>query len=607
MILVKKVTRTYTCLTNSQPNKIGHFKLLLNLIAIITFFLFSFLPHVSFSKTCESYFSNSFDIDLLPPDLQKEITAKLIKAPKSLKMFPIAGDRLIIKLSDQLDVSDRSLLSPLGQQILMRAEDSITLSHIFKKIADQYQVPLSRVANIILDSREEWVHQIYTERNAENWSEMIRIYHEELNDAWRNVPEVALQTVLAYNRRNESNDRELAIQLAYKTIEGLTGPALKGEAYGILARIFKDMGDKDKAIETYLLGFQANPQDYYPGVAGLNLLVSLGTSEADERVKNLLPLVQTAVRKTYQRMSIKGEEPNYWLYATDMDLKILAGDWDGVWKILPDLISSSAGTQNLKTTREDLGRKLVRWRSTESDVFVMNVIAIIDKLQEAENTPQEIDPFESRKKSYVTTKKFPEPEGIFSVKPINVSQEIQDSAAEDLIEHAYDNFDVNLDSFHRFLQKYQKSDRTDRKTVLLAPTGPYKSVIQAIADQTGITPWWKAYQDLGIEEDPSNTPEFIDELQKRGYHIVMFIPRQFGETRHNDSYTYEEFIEINKQLSSLGNRLSYVFGFEEVFPLDYEVRISEDEVRENYHDGVMRMFLRKFQEWLIALGEEVKH
>jgi len=108
------------------------------------------------------------------------------------------------------------------------------------------------------------------------------------------------------------------------------GPS--SETYGILGRVYKDKWTDakqnnhiseaeaylDKAISTYIKGFEADFRDAYPGINAVTLLDIKGDNYSLEQKNLYLPIVKFAV---LQRL--KGMKPDYWDYATLLELSVL--------------------------------------------------------------------------------------------------------------------------------------------------------------------------------------------------------------------------------------------------------------------------------------------
>ena len=75
----------------------------------------------------------------------------------------------------------------------------------------------------------------------------------------------------------------------------------------------------DKAIDAYLRGFEADWRDAYSGINAVTLMEL--KEPPDPRCEKILPVVRYGVE---QRVA-KGQ-PNYWDYATLLELAVLAKD-----------------------------------------------------------------------------------------------------------------------------------------------------------------------------------------------------------------------------------------------------------------------------------------
>jgi len=77
----------------------------------------------------------------------------------------------------------------------------------------------------------------------------------------------------------------------------------------------------DEAIKAYLIGFETDWRDAYPGVNALSLMEIKNPS--DPRIKELFPIVSYAVNRR-----LSATEPDYWDYATKLELAVLSKDKD---------------------------------------------------------------------------------------------------------------------------------------------------------------------------------------------------------------------------------------------------------------------------------------
>lgn len=163
-------------------------------------------------------------------------------------------------------------------------------------------------------------------RAVEDWDHMIKLAH--------NMPSFLSQSVMvqeqlgfALNRLGRHEDAEENL----RTIIDEHGPS--PETNGLLGRVYKDLwrkavteGNTTKAVgylhkarDTYLQGFEADWRDAYPGINALTMMELL--DQEDSRKSELFPVVRYAVNR---RLATK--EPDYWDYATCIELDVLQSD-----------------------------------------------------------------------------------------------------------------------------------------------------------------------------------------------------------------------------------------------------------------------------------------
>jgi tetratricopeptide (TPR) repeat protein len=168
------------------------------------------------------------------------------------------------------------------------------------------------------------------------------------------------QLGLALNRLGQGEEAEAVL----KNLVQKRGPS--SESYGILGRIYKDRwettaksGDTvkaagllDQAVETYLQGFEADFRDAYPGVNAVTLMEL--KQPPDPRRFKLVPIVVYAVERR-----IAAGKPDYWDYATLLELALLAKDQaaaqDAAGKALARMRETWEGettARNLRLIRE---------------------------------------------------------------------------------------------------------------------------------------------------------------------------------------------------------------------------------------------------------------
>ena len=185
-------------------------------------------------------------------------------------------------------------------------------------------------------------------------------YYEEMIKFIKQFPVHVQQTIMvqeqwafALNRMKTPEARTEAIQILENVI-AKNGPA--SETYGIFGRVYKDMFIEaidnnndlvadaylDKALETYLKGLYADWRDAYPGVNALMLLELKGENE---KIHRLAPVVEFSVERKMDRM-----KPDYWDYASLLEIAIIENNFEKAKKLLSKLITTSYENWMLNTT-----------------------------------------------------------------------------------------------------------------------------------------------------------------------------------------------------------------------------------------------------------------
>jgi tetratricopeptide (TPR) repeat protein len=186
------------------------------------------------------------------------------------------------------------------------------------------------------------------------WNEMIRIAHA-MPAPLRRTPLVQEQLALGLNRAGRGEEAE---RVLLELIEA-RGPS--SETYGLLGRVYKDRWDTalikgenilargllDKAIEAYLKGFETDWRDAYPGINAATLMTL--RSPPDRRLEQLLPVVRYAVER-----KIASGKPDYWDYATMLELATLAKDENGAMEALAKAIAVIREPWEPETTARNL-------------------------------------------------------------------------------------------------------------------------------------------------------------------------------------------------------------------------------------------------------------
>ncbi|NOK32024.1 DUF4071 domain-containing protein [Corallococcus exercitus] len=163
-------------------------------------------------------------------------------------------------------------------------------------------------------------------RAVKAWPEMVAFIDR--------LPVAIRETVMVQEQRGFALNRTGRGDAAEETLLSLISKrGASSETLGILGRVYKDRWEAaheagnedearallDKAIETYLKGFDADIRDAYPGVNAVTLMEL--HEPPDARSDELLPVVHYAVTR---KMSARA--PDYWDYATLLELAVLSRD-----------------------------------------------------------------------------------------------------------------------------------------------------------------------------------------------------------------------------------------------------------------------------------------
>lgn len=154
------------------------------------------------------------------------------------------------------------------------------------------------------------------------------------------------------------------------------------ETYGLLGRVYKDFyketfetevkkkeGFLNKAIETYLEGFNLEPSNYFTGINVANLLFIKNTSDALLKMREILTIIN------FTLSSNDIYEHDYWALATKLNAKILMQDfYEAYEKILPKLISMNVPAGQLKTTKASIDKiiEMFNQKGVKSD-YLLNI------------------------------------------------------------------------------------------------------------------------------------------------------------------------------------------------------------------------------------------
>jgi tetratricopeptide (TPR) repeat protein len=195
-------------------------------------------------------------------------------------------------------------------------------------------------------------------RAVKAWPEMIELV-KKMSPPLAATVLIQEQLALALNRAGQGEEAE---QVLLALLEK-RGPS--SETYGILGRVYKDRwetaakaGDEslaqgvlEKAIDAYRRGFEADWRDAYPGV---NAVTLMELKEPPDPIRGkLIPVVTYAVERR-----IAAGKPDYWDYATLLELAVLEKDEKKARAALGDALAAIREPWEPETTARNL--RLIR-------------------------------------------------------------------------------------------------------------------------------------------------------------------------------------------------------------------------------------------------------
>jgi tetratricopeptide (TPR) repeat protein len=195
-------------------------------------------------------------------------------------------------------------------------------------------------------------------RAVKAWDDMIGLV-DRMPKPLAGTVMVQEQLGFALNRSGRGEEAETVL----KALIEKRGPS--SETYGLLGRVYKDRweaaakagksmqarGVLDKAIDAYLKGFEADWRDAYPGINAVTLMEL--KEPPDPRRLEILPVVSYAVER-----KIAAGKPDYWDYATRLELAVLGKNEEKAGQALGDALAAVREVWEPETTLRNL--RLIR-------------------------------------------------------------------------------------------------------------------------------------------------------------------------------------------------------------------------------------------------------
>jgi hypothetical protein len=202
-------------------------------------------------------------------------------------------------------------------------------------------------------------------RALDAWDEMIAL-EAKMPVYLRKSLLVREQLGFALNRMGKSLEAERVL------LEAIKEYGNSSETLGLLGRVYKDRWKNEtnevlkeswlhKAIDTYVKGYETDIRDAYPGVNAITLMSAL--DEPDPRLEELLPVVLFATKQRISQI-----DPNYWDYATLMELEVIAHHPKEAKEALTKALPCADEDWMKKTTRDTMVMLRDKWREQGEDV-----------------------------------------------------------------------------------------------------------------------------------------------------------------------------------------------------------------------------------------------
>ncbi len=208
-------------------------------------------------------------------------------------------------------------------------------------------------------------------RALDAWNEMIALEAKMPKYLQRTLL-IREQLGFALNRIGRSKEAERVL------VDAIEEYGNSGETLGLLGRVYKDRWKNEtnsiqkeswlrKAIETYVKGYETDIRDAYPGINAVTLMSLL--DETDPRLDMLLSVVFFAVQ---QRLNQK--TPDYWDYATLMELEVIAHNQKGAKEALLKALPLATEDWMKETTQATMIMLRDKWKAQGEDIVWLDKI-----------------------------------------------------------------------------------------------------------------------------------------------------------------------------------------------------------------------------------------
>jgi tetratricopeptide (TPR) repeat protein len=290
--------------------------------------------------------------------MKPELVARLRKAQQDAARQPIADSPLYTLVDGYPNDIDHSRTDVFREQVRYAAEQKEALAKARRTGPEALRTFDSSLGDLSKVETGVIIDLFLSYRGAKAWKEMLALVAR--------MPEPLTSTILVREQWAFALNRDGQGAEAEKILRDLIaerGPS--SETYGLLGRVYKDRweaaieagatvrarGVLEQAIEAYRKGFEADWRDAYPGINAVTLMEI--KEPPDPRREEILPVVRYAVER-----KIAAGQPDYWDYATRLELAILAKDEAKATEALGDALAHVREPWEPETTLRNL--RLIR-------------------------------------------------------------------------------------------------------------------------------------------------------------------------------------------------------------------------------------------------------
>lgn len=293
------------------------------------------------------------------PAMKQLLVERLQEAQEAASRDPVADSPLYTLVDGYPDEIDHARTDVFRDQVRYAEEQKRQLAAARKeKSAEALRNVETSLGNLAKIETGVIIDLFLSYRAVKAWKDMVELVDKMPKPLAATVM-LREQLALALNRDGRGEEAEKVLR---DLIEE-RGPS--SETYGILGRVYKDRWEEavkaketfrargllDKAIDAYRKGFEADWRDAYPGINAVTLMEL--KEPPDPRREEILPVVRYAVER-----KIAAGKPDYWDYATRLELAILAKDEAAASQALSDALANVRESWEPETTLRNL--RLIR-------------------------------------------------------------------------------------------------------------------------------------------------------------------------------------------------------------------------------------------------------